>query len=156
MGGGNGMNIEKISNILGVASVIASLIFVGLELQQSQLIALAGQQQARTELNSNKLLTELELIGEIGPTAVTGGIEWEQMDAQQKVIREQIQRWYWMINENNFFQNEMGLLSEDIWMQVDRYIIGRYSECHLRHIYNAGGRYQPLVDYVNSLPDPCE
>jgi len=149
------MNIERILNIVGVIGIIASLIFVGLELQQSQRIALAGQQQARTELNSNRLLTELELVGVIGPDAITAGIEWERMDAQQKVIREQTQRWFWMLTENNFFQNEMGMLSEEIWGQVDGYIKARYSECHLRHIYDAGKKYQPLVDYVNNLPDPC-
>jgi hypothetical protein len=41
--------------LLGTIGVIGSLIFVGLELQQSQRIALAGQQQARTELNSSRL-----------------------------------------------------------------------------------------------------
>ena len=66
------MNIERILSLVGV---IASLIFVGLELKQSQRIALAGQQQARTELNSNRLLTELELLCEIGSTAITAGIE---------------------------------------------------------------------------------
>ena len=39
------MNVEKIINSLGVLSVVASLLFVGLELRQSQRIAQAGQQQ---------------------------------------------------------------------------------------------------------------
>ena len=149
------MNIERILSLVGVMGVIASLIFVGLELKQSQRIALAGQQQARTELNSNRLLTELELLGEIGSIAIKAGIEWEEMDKQQKIIREQTQRLFWTLLENNFFQNEMGLLSEELWDQVDKRIKGRYSECHLRHIYDVGGRYQPLVDYVENLSDPC-
>ena len=56
-------------------SVVAGLIFVGLEMQQTQRIALANQQQARTELNSNRLLTELELFGEIGADAITTGLQ---------------------------------------------------------------------------------
>jgi hypothetical protein len=39
------MNIEKILNVAGVVGVIASLLFVGLELRQNQVIAIAGQQQ---------------------------------------------------------------------------------------------------------------
>ena len=42
------MNIERILNILGVAGVTASLIFVGLELRQSQRIALVSQIQERS------------------------------------------------------------------------------------------------------------
>ena len=55
--------------------VVAGLIFVGLEMQQTQRIALANQQQARTELNSNRLLTELELFGKIGADAITTGLQ---------------------------------------------------------------------------------
>jgi len=118
------INVDTWIQLLGMLSVVAGLIFVGLEMQQTQRIALANQQQARTELNSNRLLTELELFGEIGAEAITSGLEWSDMTIQQKAIRQQIQRWYWALLENNFFQNEMGLLSDDLWSQVDRYIRG--------------------------------
>ena len=36
------------ANLLGVIGVTGSLVFVGLELRQNQVIAIAGQQQART------------------------------------------------------------------------------------------------------------
>ena len=63
------VSIDTWIQLLGMLSVVAGLVFVGLEMQQTQRIALANQQQARTELNSNRLLTELELFGEIGPDA---------------------------------------------------------------------------------------
>ena len=124
-------------------------------MQQTQRIALANQQQARTELNSNRLLTELELFGEIGADAITTGLQWSDMTIQQKAIRQQVQRWFWALIENNFFQNEMGLLSDDLWSQVDSYIRGRYSECYLRDIYHTSVAYQPLRDYFSQLPDDC-
>jgi hypothetical protein len=43
----NKININALIQILGMAGVIGSLMFVGLEMQQSQRIALAAQQQAR-------------------------------------------------------------------------------------------------------------
>ncbi|MDA9184480.1 hypothetical protein N8540_00685 [Gammaproteobacteria bacterium] len=149
------VSLGGLTNLLGTIGVIGSLIFVGLELQQSQRIALAGQQQARTELNSSRLLAELELMGSMGEEAITSGIEWDEMSPKQKVIREQIQRWFWTLNENNFIQNEMGLLNEDLWAQVERYIYARYSECHLRSIYKGMVSYRPLIDYINDLPDRC-
>ena len=43
------MNVEKLINVIGMLGVIASLIFVGLELQQSQRIALGTAAQARLD-----------------------------------------------------------------------------------------------------------
>ena len=95
------------------------------------------------------------LMGSMGEEAITSGIEWDEMSPKQKVIREQIQRWFWTLNENNFIQNEMGLLNEDLWAQVERYIYARYSECHLRSIYKGMVSYRPLIDYIDDLPDRC-
>ena len=69
------------------------------------------------------------LMGSMGEEAITSGIDWDEMSPKQRVIREQIQRWFWTLNENNFIQNEMGLLNDDLWAQVERYIYARYSEC---------------------------
>ena len=95
------------------------------------------------------------LMGSMGGEAITSGIEWDEMSPKQKVIREQIQRWFWTLNENNFIQNEMGLLNDDLWAQVERYIYARYSECHLRSIYKGMVSYRPLIDYIDDLPDRC-
>lgn len=95
------------------------------------------------------------LMGSMGEEAITSGIEWDEMSPKQKVIREQIQRWFWTLNENNFIQNEMGLLNEDLWAQVERYIYARYLECHLRSIYKGMVSYRPLIDYIDDLPDRC-
>lgn len=37
------MNIERAVNVVGVIAVIASLVFVGLQLRQAQVIALGAQ-----------------------------------------------------------------------------------------------------------------
>jgi|TARA_B110000879_G_scaffold171972_1_gene223194 hypothetical protein len=44
------MSIERTINVIGIFGVIGSLIFVGLQMDQSQKIALAAQQQSRTEV----------------------------------------------------------------------------------------------------------
>jgi hypothetical protein len=54
------MKINDIINLLGVLGVIFSLVFVGLELQQSQKIAIAGQVQARAEMLANRSLALME------------------------------------------------------------------------------------------------
>ena len=56
------MNMKKISfdvwiQLLGMFSIVASLVFVGLEMRQSQRIAIAGQQQARSAL-ANDIISQ--------------------------------------------------------------------------------------------------
>ena len=44
------VSFTRVINSLGIAGIIGSLVFVGLELRQSQRIALAAQQQERAAL----------------------------------------------------------------------------------------------------------
>ena len=58
------MNMKKISldvwiQLIGMLGVFGGLVFVGLEMQLSQRIALASQVQARTQMNVDRLLTPL-------------------------------------------------------------------------------------------------
>ena len=50
------MKIERFVNVAGVIGLIASLLFVGLELRQSQRIALASQIQARAQMNVDRMI----------------------------------------------------------------------------------------------------
>lgn len=81
--------------------------------------------------------------------------DWESMNPQQRALREIRQNYLWQVLENNFFQNKMGLLTPELWEQVERYNKARWSECHLRHTYNRAVRYSPFTEYLETLPDPC-
>ncbi|MBM89381.1 MAG: hypothetical protein CMQ41_13495 [Gammaproteobacteria bacterium] len=54
------MNIEKVLNIIGVLGIIASLVFVGLEIQQSHVIALSNQQLERAHKAIDMIVGFLE------------------------------------------------------------------------------------------------
>ena len=54
------ISLNGVANFLGVIGIIGSLIFVALELRQSQQIAIAAQQQVRTILRANQLLSTYE------------------------------------------------------------------------------------------------
>ena len=49
------VSIDVWIQLLGMVGIIASLIFVGLEMRQTQRIAIAGQQQARASANMDLL-----------------------------------------------------------------------------------------------------
>ena len=46
--------------LLGMIGVLGGLVFVGMEMQLSQRIAIAGQVQARTQMNVDRLLSPME------------------------------------------------------------------------------------------------
>ena len=78
------IDIQDLIQLLGMVGIIGSLIFVGLEMRQSQRIALAGQQALRTQFfldgvdalsepqKSNQKVMEM-LLGDI---PVTEDYEW--------------------------------------------------------------------------------
>ena len=116
------------ANFLGVLGAIGSLVFVGLELQQSQQIALGGQQQARTAL----IAEPAGLQGE-SETLTAMQSQWETLTPHQKSVREQMQRFFWTMLENNYYQYELGLVEDPMWNQMAQRISNRWNECHLRH-----------------------
>ena len=52
--------VQDLIQSLGMIGIIGSLIFVGLQMQQTQRIAIAGQVQARAEIAVDRTLSGLE------------------------------------------------------------------------------------------------
>ena len=148
-------NLSRFSELLqvvGVIGLIASLIFVGLELKQTQKIAIAGQQQSRTILRTNQILSTYEFSPEeIG----VENIAWRDQSEIQRYNREQRQVYYWTVNENNFYQYSEGMMDQVIWDKEKQYIELQWNQCHLRYVFEAQIFIEPFEDYVRSLPDLC-
>ena len=65
MGMGIGMGMKKVSldvwiQLIGMLGVLGGLVFVGLEMRQSQRIALAAQHQARSEMFMDQINAHTE------------------------------------------------------------------------------------------------
>ena len=106
--------IEILIQLLGMVGIIGSLIFVGLEMRQSQRIALAGQQALRTQffLDGVDALSEPEKSNQkvmemlLGNIPVTEDYEW--------VLENSMHRNWWIF-ENDFVQYDLGLMDENVW-----------------------------------------
>ena len=85
------VSIDTWIQLLGMLSVVAGLVFVGLEMQQTQRIALANQQQARTELITDMMLVDMELVGDFGASGQIA-TDWEGMNPQQIMTCEYIHK----------------------------------------------------------------
>jgi len=147
------ISFSGVANFLGVIGIIGSLIFVALELRQSQRIAVAAQQQARTILRANQILSTYEFNeDEIG----VENIPWDEQSDLQRYIREQRQVYYWTINENNYYQYQIGLLDDEIWAKESQYSQMQWNHCHLRHVFEGQVFMSSYETYVRSLPDNCQ
>ena len=102
--------------LLGMIGVLGGLIFVGLEMRQSQEIALAAQQQARTEIftgivNSVNESSEVSLY-----QILTKATENRPLTASEEKIAENYALQTVWIFENDFIQYQAGLIDENVWL----------------------------------------
>ena len=125
------MSIERTINVIGIFGVIGSLIFVGLQMDQSQKIALAAQQQARTEVL-------IEIIGgfDEGDSSFVEymhGIVYGTYPEDTATIRDAIWQ-FWMLYENDFLQYKLGLMDAEIWDAKLKAMLAMYNACKYRDI----------------------
>jgi len=118
--------------LLGMLSVLAGLVFVGLEMRQSQQIALAAQQQARTEIftgivNSVNESSEVSLY-----QILVKARDNEPLTASEKKITENYALQTIWVFENDFIQYQAGLIDENVWLAKLLSVRTLSSLCHFR------------------------
>ena len=119
--------------LIGMLSVLAGLVFVGLEMRQSQQIALAAQQQERASLVT-------EIIGtfsETNPPISFLDFLNENLDVSNQNNRAVAETYIyrmWMVYENDYLQYELGLMDEDIWLAKLASMRNVYGRCQYREV----------------------
>ena len=148
------LDINALAQLLGLAGVMASLIFVGLQMKQTQQIALAAQAQARTEMLLARHMVYLEGNAELGYRTFTS--PYNELSEQERWIKDRYASWLRDLQQNNYFQYRLGFLDPEQWDVVEARITQTWSDCDLRT-----GYFQPdfmesaFVDYLLALDDPC-
>mgnify|MGYP001494119523 FL=1 len=152
------ININALIQVLGMAGVIGSLIFVGLEMQQSQRIALAAQQQARMEVF-------VEAMNTFSETGVSYQAYLEQggRNSKTETLTTNFTHQLWWIHENDYLQYRLGLMDQSIWEAKLRAIGILYNgfdeeNCILSKRVWGIRRVMldvNLVELVESLPNDC-
>ena len=118
--------------LLGMLGVLGGLVFVGLEMQQNQRIAIASQIQARNQIQSNFLIAPLEGSIEVVDLLQTPP---SQNDTPQQVrLRNQITRHRALTLTNAWQQYSLGLLTDEAWELADRRGRGLWNDCIRRQI----------------------
>ena len=135
--------------------IIGSLIFVGLEMRQSQRIAIAGQQMERTAI----LTSGVQVFTEAGldwTSAVQPRSECAISSICVAASRNHLQQSLYLF-ENDYFQFSQGLMTEDVWQAKLTYFVYLYDQCSNRAIIQGRKSFfsQGLIELMDSLPDNC-
>ena len=104
---------SELFQIVGVIGLIASLIFVGMELRQSQQIALAEQQVERTKV-----------FADIYLAATDKGIAFGKFENDyndEEIFQFNFNHIFWNLSETDYLKYRLGLMDESIWQS--RYAI---------------------------------
>ena len=106
--------VSDLLQILGFGGLIASLVFVGLELRQSREIAIADvyQQRAAMLIDVHSITLSSELLYDMYNRLQAG----EPLNAGDQILLSTALTPIFTYWENNHFQYEMGLLSEEQWL----------------------------------------
>ena len=154
------ISFTGIANFLGVVGVIGSLIFVGLELRQTQQIALGNQIQQRANMQADFFLANLQgtdigrnLLATQRTERPLNIIDPNILTDDEFEVFNLIHQWRVNSVQNVFQQYQLGLLPEDVWSQVEGRINAQYSNCALRSYFN--GVIPAFQDYLSKLPDEC-
>ena len=143
--------------LLGMIGVLGGLVFVGLQMEQSQRIAIAGQVQAT---NQGFMDFQVALLtAEDRVSRQTLSINFSETDPatlteEQREIRRYSLSWQTYSLQNAFQQYELGLLPEDVWQQVQGRIQNRWASCYTRETYFSV--IPSFREYLESLPAECE
>ena len=123
---------KDIAEVVGIAAIVASLVFVGLELRQSQEIAIAAQYQERSNSGTENLYNVLESESQLMASAKRldsrgwpsgflsdkdkmwleshSPIEWAEANTWSQINL--------LIFDNYHFQYQSGFLNEEAWQSI--------------------------------------
>jgi hypothetical protein len=148
--------IEDLIQLLGMVGIIGSLIFVGLEMRQSQNFAEAAQQQTRSDSTMNQFAVLTE-AGHDAHSILTNDLSesygLRPLDVAARNFYHQLLTLY----ESDFFQYQRGLMPPSVWNAKLGALAFLKTQCNHREILDFRLRYFPkeLSEIIAALPDPC-
>ena len=115
---------KDIAELVGIAAIVGSLIFVGLQMRQTQEIALAQTFQARADASYS-----LNFAVTQSPEAVAAYSKLRKGQAIDADSPEGLAFCHWVqgafvVFENSFYQYQFGFLPDSHWQRVRAVITG--------------------------------
>ena len=150
----NKRDINAVVQLLGMLGIIISLIFVGLEMRQSQRIAIAGQYQARAAMNAASIQAAIEAgIDFSGQSSLSQS----NLTPEEQVQQRNFTNLAYTRIENDYYQYQQGLIDEETWGKKLFSIRSWYNNCDLRGVWERRSQYftNDLIDLIKSEEVEC-
>ena len=108
-------NWKDIAELFGIAAIVASLIFVGLQMKQSHEIALAEIYQARTAtvMDWNQTLATSDLVLSAFEKSATG--QFDEINPMERRASSAMIMSALYAYENSHYQHTLGFVSQEHW-----------------------------------------
>ena len=131
------INLNVWIQLVGMLGVLGGLIFVGLEMQQSQRIAIAGQIQARNDVLMSWLATPLEGNAMLSKVInrywdENGPLDIELLSKEEREVALQMARINVFNLRNTYQQYNLGMIPEATFNRTMQNLIDSYDTCSLR------------------------
>ena len=148
------VSLDTWVQLLGMLSVLAGLLFVGLEMRQSQRIAIGAHQQARAQMGIESAFHWSD--NEMDTSVFFGANARDLTKEEISFLRSDANVW-WYIYESDFEQYELGLMEEEVWQAKLRGIESYYNLCVARDIYQDRSQIfsESFKEVVQSMQDKC-
>ena len=157
------MNMKKVNldtwiQLIGMLSIVASLLFVGLEMRQSQQIAIAGQQQERASIFIDYYQSFVEAGHDLDLYIRGGFVIDENSSPEESMAQRAAAQIAWFIFENDFYQYQYGLMSDDVFEAKKRNIEYVLAQCGVREVFEFRLRFfsEDFTNLLDSFEDPCD
>ena len=125
--------------LFGMIGLLGGLMFVGLEMQQSQRIAIAGQVQARNDSLMSYIMAPLE-----GNSVALQFFDLNQVsegnavidfsNEEERLVYDQIVRFRVVSLQNAWQQYNLEMIPEDTFKYTSGLIMSMYNNCYLRNL----------------------
>ena len=150
----NKLDINAVVQLLGMLGIIISLIFVGLEMRQSQRIAIAGQYQARAAMNAASIQAAIEAGIDF---SAQSGLSQSNLTPEEQVQQRNFTNLAYTRIENDYYQYQQGLIDEETWEKKLFSIRSWYNNCDLRGIWERRSQFftNDLIDLIKSDEVEC-
>ena len=156
------MNTVKVNfdiwiQFLGMIGVLGGLVFVGLEMRQSQMIAQAGQQQDRTAAFFGLIGSNNEAGVDWQSTVYDANAAYSDAYTTSEIVRRNNYHAHLFTYENDYFQFVQGLMPQQVWEAKLVALEFFYNQCDMRDLMNYRKNWFPagFVEIINTLNDKC-
>ncbi len=152
------VDVRTTVEIVGILSIVASLIFVGIQLKQDQLIALGNQYQTRAEISLDNYRATLESDVLLSATAKMNIGDSESLTSEERVAYNIRLTMDFITLDNNLHQYNLGLSDETYWESARERIKNRlrddYTLAHYRRL--VGNSPGPVSQFILQLVEEIE